>query len=445
MNESPMELNLPDERILRVRDLTRLIRSTLEEAFGQVWVEGEISNLRQPGSGHLYFTLKDEAAQIDAVLFRGDQRHLAAPLQNGQRVQVFGAVTVYEPQGRYQVVVRRVRPAGQGSLQEQFEALKKRLAAEGLFDEARKKPLPLLPRRIGIVTSPTGAAIRDILNILNRRFPNLHIQIAPVRVQGAGSAAEIAAAIRLFNEQAAAEVLIVGRGGGSIEDLWAFNEEIVARAMAASSIPVISAVGHETDFTIADFVADLRAPTPSAAAELVVGRRDAFEERLAGHRTALRRLLKTRWLELSRRLAAVRGHYTLAHPHLLLRPFRQRMDTLRGRLIDGARTTARQAAQRVDLLHLTLPHLLRRRMDRARAALDREARRLTALNPTAVLQRGYSITWDADGRVLTEAGALRPGAILRTRLARGLVESEVIQIQVERPDGGTAHEPEKES
>lgn len=420
-----MELNLGDERIYQVGELTRRIKSTLEGEFGTVWVEGEISNLRRPASGHLYFTLKDETAQIAAVMFRGDQRTMTVQPANGQRVQARGAVTVYEPQGQYQIVVRSLRPVGLGSLQEQFEALKKKLAAEGLFEAARKRPLPLLPRRIGLVTSPTGAAIRDILNILNRRFPNLHIRLAPVRVQGEGAAAEITAAIRMFNEIDGADVLIVGRGGGSLEDLWAFNEETVARAIAASRIPVISAVGHEIDFTISDFVADLRAPTPSAAAELVVGCRDAFQEQLDAHRVTLRRLLQTRWLELRHQFDHLRRHYVFSRPEFLLRIHRERLDAARTGMSTAARGAARQASQRTDHLQLALDHALRMARAAARARLEQRAGRLAALSPLGVLGRGYSITCTTDGNVVTDAARLRRGDLLRTRLARGEVESDV--------------------
>jgi exodeoxyribonuclease VII large subunit len=254
-------------KVYQVSELTRALKALIESSIGSVWIEGEISNLRRPPSGHLYFTVKDATAQISAVLFKGNQRGLTFIPRDGLLVRVQGDVTVYEHGGNYQVIVRQMRESGAGALQARFEALKARLQAEGLFDPSRKKPLPLLPRRVGIVTSPTGAVIRDILNVLGRRFPNLHLMLVPVRVQGAGAAEEVAAAIDLLNERGEVDVMIVGRGGGSMEDLWCFNEEVVARAIARSRIPVISAVGHETDFTISDFVADVRAPTPSAAAE----------------------------------------------------------------------------------------------------------------------------------------------------------------------------------
>ena len=261
-------------KIFSVSELTKQIRSLLENNFAEVWIAGEISNFRSPGSGHFYFTLKDDQAQLSAVMFRGANARLPFKIEDGQEVICHGRVTVYESRGQYQIVVDHCDPKGIGALQLAFEQLKKKLQTEGLFDAARKKPLPFLPKNIGVVTSPTGAAIRDILNILQRRFPGIEVLLVPVKVQGVGAAEEIAEAIRLLNEQGEVDVMIVGRGGGSMEDLWAFNEEAVARAIFASKIPVLSAVGHEIDFTIADFVADVRAPTPSAAAELAVPRKE---------------------------------------------------------------------------------------------------------------------------------------------------------------------------
>src|SRR5580704_15581195 len=270
----------PARRVWKVSELTGQIAAILEGSFEQVWIEGEVSNYRPAQSGHLYFTLKDSRSQIRCVCFRDQARSLKFRPEDGLQVTVRGSIGVYEPRGEYQVYVSHIEPVGAGALQLAFEQLKKKLQAEGLFDESRKKPLPVLPFCIGVVTSPTGAAIRDILRVLKRRFANARVQIFPVKVQGDGAAAEIAAAIKYFNRANVAEVLIVARGGGSIEDLWAFNEEPVARAIAASEIPVITGVGHETDFTIADFAADLRAPTPSAAAELITEQQHKVEERL---------------------------------------------------------------------------------------------------------------------------------------------------------------------
>ncbi len=432
---------IPPERIYRVAELTRRVNLALEDDIGRVWVEGEISNLRQPGSGHLYFTLKDEQAQMAAVLFRGSQRGLAARPENGQRVQAFGPLAVYAPQGTYQLVVERLRPAGRGALQEQFEALKRKLAAEGLFDAGRKRPLPLLPRCVGIVTSPTGAAIRDILTVLDRRFPNLRILLAPARVQGAGAAEEIADGLRRLTEDGRAEALIVGRGGGSLEDLWAFNEEVVARAIAASPIPVISAVGHETDFTISDFVADLRAPTPSAAAELVIGRKADFLARIERSRALLGRLLRHRAADVRARLASAARWYGFHRPALLLQPGRTRVEDAQSRLAEAGRRWLRVCSQRVDQAHGELSRGLPRRLSDARTRLERGALQLRALGPLAVLSRGYSLTLDAAGRPVLDAASLRPGQPVRTRLARGSFESQVTSVQPAESKGEPEHEP----
>src|SRR5579863_2502753 len=261
---------MPQRRVWKVSELTECLADLLERAFRDLWIEGEVSNCRPAQSGHIYFTLKDAHSQIRCVCFRDQARGLKFRPEDGLHVTVRGSLGVYEPRGEYQIYVSHIEPVGLGALQLAFEQLKKKLQEEGLFDQARKRPLPVLPRCIGVVTSPTGAAIRDILRVLKRRFANVHIQLYPVKVQGEGAAAEIVTALRYFNSVKFAQVLIVARGGGSLEDLWAFNEEVVVRAIAASEVPVITGIGHETDFTIADFVADLRAPTPSAAAEIVV-------------------------------------------------------------------------------------------------------------------------------------------------------------------------------
>src|SRR5271169_4425635 len=281
MNQSSLFDLAPERHVWKVSELTERIGDLLEGAFSDVWIEGEVSNYHAAQSGHLYFTLKDARSQIRCVCFRDQVRGLKFRPEDGLHITVRGSLGVYEPRGEYQVYVSHIEPVGLGALQLAFEQLKKKLQEEGLFDAARKKPLPILPRCIGVVTSPTGAAIRDILRVLKRRFANVHVQIYPVKVQGEGAAAEVVAALRHFNRAKLADVVIVARGGGSLEDLWAFNEEIVARAIAASEIPIITGIGHEIDFTIADFVADLRAPTPSAAAEIVVRSRQEFERHIA--------------------------------------------------------------------------------------------------------------------------------------------------------------------
>lgn len=412
-------------KVFRVSELTRLIRITLEDSFGAVWVEGEVSNLRRPASGHLYFTLKDEGAQIAAVLFRGSQRGLKVDVRDGVKVRVFGELSVYEPSGQYQIVVRQLEEAGKGSLQEAFEALKKKLATEGLFDEARKRPLPLLPRHVGVVTSPSGAAIRDILNVLTRRFPNIHVVIAPAKVQGEGAAAEIAEAIALLNRREDIEVMIVGRGGGSIEDLWCFNEEIVARAIAASRVPVISAVGHETDFTISDFVADMRAPTPSAAAELVVGQKIAFEEALRQIRVRLVQALKHAALELRNRLTAASRSYVFREPRNLVRQYTQRLDHLRATMGHALVRASSGTRTRLEGLSVRMGHATELRREALKQDVQRLAAQLKALSPARVLERGFSITQKADGAVVRGPEDVAVGEEITTRLAGGRVTSAV--------------------
>jgi exodeoxyribonuclease VII large subunit len=412
-------------RIYTVSDLTRLIKAALEDAFGELWVAGELSNVRQPASGHCYFTIKDDASQIAAVMFRGDQWALRFQPADGIFVRAFGAISVYERSGNYQIIVRRMEEGGQGSLQARFEALKRRLAEEGLFDEARKRPIPLLPRHIGIVTSRTGAALQDILKILSRRFPNLHVVLAPVRVQGEGAAEDIAAAIDLLNARGGLDVLIVGRGGGSIEDLWCFNEEVVARAIVRSGIPVISAVGHEIDFTISDLVADLRAPTPSAAAELLVERKDTFEERLLALSDRIGRALRQRARDARNRLRAAAGSYVFREPSHLARQHRLRLRDLERRMAHELDGRQREVRQRLDDLGLRMAHAVRLRSQACSQDVKRLDRQLAALSPLAVLSRGFSITRKADGRILRSAGDVAAGDRIVTRLADGSLESDV--------------------
>ena len=322
----------PQRQIWKVSELTSAISTILESAFTDVWIDGEVSNFRPSQAGHLYFTLKDAGAQIRCVCFRDQARALRFRPEDGMHVTVRGSVGVYEVRGEYQVYVSFIEPVGAGALQLAFEQLKKTLQAEGLFDKARKKPLPVLPCCIGVVTSPSGAAIRDILRVLKRRFVNARVQIFPVKVQGEGAASEVAGAIRYFNRAKFVEVLIVARGGGSLEDLWAFNEETVARAIAASEIPVITGIGHETDFTIADFVADLRAPTPSAAAEIVVRSRQEFDRQIADHQRHLAhrmRYLLSEWRHRARDLQTHRGFRQFEN---LVRRRRQQLDEMSGSL-----------------------------------------------------------------------------------------------------------------
>lgn len=414
---------------LSVSEAARRIKTALETRVGSIRIHGEISNFRQPQSGHWYFTLKDAEAQINAVMFRRDQAGVAFRPADGAQVIVQGAVTLYEKDGRCQIILRLMEAAGRGSLQARFEALKARLLKEGLFEASRKRPLPLLPRRVGLVTSPTGAAIRDILSVIARRFPNLHLVLVPVRVQGEGAATEIAAAIDLLNTRGGYDVLIVGRGGGSLEDLWAFNEEPVARAIARSAIPIISAVGHEIDFTIADFVADVRAPTPSAAAELLVGRKDEFEARIRALDERLRRILAHGLTDARHRLKRASGSWVFREPAHALTRQRQRIETLRTRAAHALERRARDAQQQVDELAVRMRHGATLRRQTLEQRLARLAAQLKTLSPLGVLERGYSITQTADGRLVTNCRQVEPGETLRTRVHDGALLSTISVIE----------------
>jgi exodeoxyribonuclease VII large subunit len=413
-------------RVFSVTELTRQIRALIEGNLGAVCLQGELSNVRQPPSGHCYFTIKDESAQIRAVIWRSDMRGLPFVPRDGMRVQAYGSLTVYERDGSYQIVVKRMEEGGKGALQAAFEALKKKLADEGLFEVDRKRKLPMLPRHIGVVTSPTGAAIRDILNVLKRRFPNLHVVIAPARVQGDGAAQEIAEAIDLLNRRGGIDVMIVGRGGGSLEDLWSFNEEVVARAIARSCIPVISAVGHETDFTICDFIADVRAPTPSAAAEIVVGRKDQFLMALKQQSTVMAQLLRHSLLEMRGRFNAAARSYVFREPGNAARVYRQKIARLNGQMRHSLERQFREGQQQADDLSGRMTQSLKMvfamRVQQARS-LERQ---LAAYNPLAVLKRGYSITLKADGRAVRNAGDVKAGERILTRVGNGEFKSEVI-------------------
>lgn len=393
---------MSQSHILSVTQFTRQVKDLLEGSFPELWVEGEISNLTAPQSGHIYFTLKDDQSQVRAVLFRSSQRHLKFTLQHGMQVICRGRVSVYELRGEYQLIVEYVEPKGIGALQKSFEELKARLDKEGLFDRDRKRPLPVLPRRIGIVTSPTGAAIRDILRVIRRRHPSMEILLYPVPVQGPDAAPSIGVAIEHFNREKSVDVMIVGRGGGSLEDLWAFNEESVARAIYGSRIPVISAVGHETDFTIADFVADLRAPTPSAAAEMVVESEEHLRDAIG---TLESRLVLSLRQELDGFKTLIRHAVRLlGDPRRQLEQYAQRVDELIGRLASGLR------------YHL--------RRDRGR--LESYASALEHLNPLSILSRGYSVTRKLpEGTIVKDAAELSPGDLLKTRLHAGEVVSRV--------------------
>ncbi len=444
-------------KILTVTQLTRRVRALLERQLGFVWVEGELSNVRRQSSGHTYFTLKDEGAQLACVLFRGSARPDMPELADGLKVQAGGVLTVYEPRGQYQLVVEELQAAGLGRLQAQFEALKRRLAAEGLFDAARKRALPAFPRCVALVTSASGAALRDMLRGLDQRASWVRVLICPVKVQGEGAAAEITAALRWLGGLATTpaalegplpEVVIVGRGGGSIEDLWAFNEESVARAIAACPVPVVSAVGHEIDFTIADFAADVRAPTPTAAAQLVVPDGAALRRRLDELARALAIRVQTA-VAHARSLVDLLSRRGLAREplrHLAQR--RQQVDewsaalaALTGRELERAYERWQRAFQRLEArqpsalleqqrqrrlwLEGRLHAVMRRHLDATAERLRRLGDLLRTLGPQGVLARGFSCTLGPEGKPLRRAADVRPGDRLRTRLADGVITSVV--------------------
>lgn len=440
----------PERRTYTVGELTMAIRNLLDREFGDVWVVGEISGTKAAPSGHCYFTLKDHEAQLQCVCFRSTARLLRFKPQDGVQVLARGRLDVFPPRGSYQLLVEALEPQGYGALQFAFEQLKKRLASEGLFDASRKRRLPAFPRRIGIVTSPTGAAIRDMVEILSRRSPGIHVRLYPALVQGAGSAEAVAAGIEHFGKSTWAEVVIVGRGGGSIEDLWTFNEELVARAIAACPIPVISAVGHETDFTIADFVADLRAPTPSAAAEMVVPERRKVLEQVEGCRGKLEQAVRYRLvharaelqdLGVDRAVGLLRRNIMRAGQRVDELDFRLR-ELARRRLSDGRRSLEAsngrllrqdlrlrlsEIRRRLERVEASLAHGIRNRLGGARARLEPLAAHLHQLSPVRILERGYAIVQGADGGVIKSAEEAPVSSTVQVRLWKGRLRARVTE------------------
>jgi exodeoxyribonuclease VII large subunit len=433
-----------------VGELVTAVRSDLERQYTDVFVEGEISNLRAADSGHLYFTLKEGAAQVRAVMFRGQARLLRFRPENGLEVIARGRVTVYEARGELQVSVEHLEPKGAGALQIAFEQLKAKLGAEGLFDAGRKRPLPPLPRRIGIVTSASGAALQDILNVLGRRHQAAHLLIYPAQVQGEAAAGEVAAGVRYFNDARLVDVIIVARGGGSLEDLAAFNDEALARTVAASEIPVISAVGHEVDFTICDFVADLRAPTPSAAAEIVVRSEHELREQVEGLHLRLARAIRFRLLMARQAWTQRAQHAAFAHLRSLIGRRQQRVDEAVFRLANAERQLLARCRQRMEASGARLRHgepgrqlaasrqaleareqalasAMRRLLFAGQARLARGHAQLQALSPLNILERGYSLVFDAGGQLVKDARQLQPGDAITARLARGAVLATVKQ------------------
>ncbi len=432
----------PQRKIFSVSELTQRLKGLLETQFPDVWVTGEISNSRPATSGHLYFTLKDSNAQLRAICFRNQARYLKFKPQDGISVIARGRLSVYEARGEYQLLVELLEPAGLGALQLAFEQLKAKLAAEGLFDAARKKPLPVLPRTVGIVTSPAGAVILDMLRVLRRRYRNMNVLLYPVRVQGEGAVQEIVQAVEHFNRRGGVDVVILARGGGSLEDLWAFNDEEVARAVAASRIPIISGVGHETDFTIADFVADLRAPTPSAAAELVVHRKQDFQAELDNRIRRMSQLFRLRLVEARQRLTELRMHRVFQTLASRLAEQSQRVDDCVAALDKALRHQLNVARQEwLRIVPGVARYDFQRLLGLKRAALDERTKRLETecarylverrnrlaharallreRSPLVILGRGYSITRDPSGKIVRDAAMVTVGSEITVRLARG--------------------------
>jgi len=437
-----------ERRIWTVRDLVSTVRTHIEREYGDVWVEGEISNFRAQDSGHLYFTLKDQNAQIRAMMFRSSARLLRFRPDNGMQIVLRGRVTIYEDRGELQISAEYLEPKGAGALQVAFEQLKAKLEAEGLFDSSRKKAIPVLPCRIGIVSSPQAAALRDILNILRRRHHSANVLIFPAQVQGEAAALEVSAGVRYFNKARNVDVIIVARGGGSAEDLAAFNHEGLAREVASSEIPIISAVGHETDFTIIDFVADRRAETPSAAAELVIRSRQEVEEQADGLRQRLVRAMRYRLLMGRQILSELAQHGAFARMMDAINQRQQKLDDLQYRVDRAERQilernrrrleSASAAVRHYDLRRIlasirkeleaqagTMVAAMRNSLLRSQSRLDQLASQLQALSPVAILERGYALVFDSRGNLLKNAAQVKAGDEISARLAQGSVTATV--------------------
>jgi exodeoxyribonuclease VII large subunit len=438
----------PDRRVWTVRDLVAAVRTHIEREYGDTWVEGEISNFRAHDSGHLYFTLKDANSQLNAVMFRSQARLLRFRPENGMQVVVRGRITIYEDRGQLQISAEYLEPKGAGALQVAFEQLRIKLEAEGLFDSARKKPIPSLPGKIGIVTSPQAAALRDILNILQRRHHSASVLIFPAQVQGESASQEVRAGIRYFNQARNVDVIIVARGGGSAEDLAAFNDEELARAAADSKIPLISAVGHETDFTILDFVADLRAPTPSAAAELVIRSRQEIDEQIEQLHQRLEKSMRYGLLIARQNLTELARHGAFARMMELIQRRQQRVDDLQNRLVHAERDVLERCRRQFETLAGAVRHYDARRILagiakelatreaamasalrtivlQQRSRLEQLSAQIVALSPLAILQRGYALVFDAAGKLLKDAAQVGPGDDISARMARGTLTATV--------------------
>jgi exodeoxyribonuclease VII large subunit len=442
----------PSRRIWRVTDLVGAVRTTVERSYTDVWVEGEISNFRSSESGHLYFALKDGDALLRVVMFRMQARLLRFKPDNGMQIIARGRITIYDQRGELQLSAEFLEPLGAGALQLAFEQLKAKLAQEGLFDKARKKPAPVLPRRIGIVTSPRGAALHDMLNVLARRHESVGILIYPAQVQGETAASEVAAGVKYFNRAKGVDVIIVARGGGSIEDLAAFNDETLARTIAASALPVISAIGHETDFTIADFVADLRAPTPSAAAELVIESKHQLGEHLFHLQQRLARAARYRLLLAKGQLNELAQHGAFVRIQDLISRRGQRLDELTYRLASGYQRQLRESHRRLDVASARVRHFdfrrslaitrsqleagcdavvraMRGRISGHHSQVNQLFAKLDALSPVNILERGYALVFDARGALIKDASQVSAGERISARVAKGTIAAEVKGVQ----------------
>jgi len=429
------DLVKPDT-IYSVSAVTEIIKLTLETAFPVLWVEGEISNFHRHSSGHLYFTLKDAKSQLKAVMFRFEARKIAFDLKDGLKVVCRGRINVYEPRGEYQIVAEVIEPKGKGALQLAFEQLKEKLRAEGLFDPGRKKTLPLRPRTIGVVTSPRGAAIADILRILERRYARLHILIYPAKVQGEGAAAEIVEGIDYLGALPGVDVIIVGRGGGSIEDLWAFNEEPVARAIDRCPVPIISAVGHEVDFTIADFVADIRASTPSAAAEMVIEKEQAFEEKITGLAERAARSVKSLIQERQNAIVTLTHHRIFQGFKVKILSFEQRVDELETRAWKVLRAEKQAIAEKLAAVLLATERLRNRILEKLKALGARWETLsvgLHAMSPLNILKKGYTLCWKEEGfRLIRKPGEVAGGDDIIVSFAEGELACRVREVDETR-------------
>ncbi len=445
----------PTANIFTVSRLNTTVRQLLENEMGLVWLSAEISNFTQPSSGHWYFTLKDDGAQVRCAMFRNSNRRVTFRPQHGQQILVRASITLYEPRGDYQLIVESMHPAGEGLLQQQFEQLKARLAAEGLFDQQFKQPLPDPARQVGVITSATGAALHDVLRVLHRRDPSLPVVIYPTAVQGVDAPAAIVRAIELANLRDECDVLIVGRGGGSLEDLWSFNDERVARAIFASRLPIVSAVGHETDVTIADFVADLRAPTPSAAAELVSRNQVELLRRLQSQQQRMEMAMDFYLAEQQRRFTRTQHRLQQQHPQLRLARQQTTLFQLQRRLGEALDQRLRLANRQQDRLmqrlntqqpqgrilraqqqlqqwHYRLQQGMEKQLNHDRQRFGRLAAQLEGVSPLATLARGFSVTTDTQGQVIKKTGQLQAGDLLRTRLDDGWVESQVTALEPQK-------------